>query len=389
MRMWAVFRKTMREMKREKLMLALTLLFAPFFVALAWVVWVNWSTTFRVLILDQDRAATATPEERDAIVGTLRSMRRADGSSFLDVAEARDLAAAEDELRERRAAVLVIVPPGFRAALHAAAAAAGQGAAPSPASVTLIGDLTNPAYAVAAVLASAGVDACAQAITGRARPVTIAERAMGASGVRSDFELAVPGILVFAVILLVFLAAMMIARETEAGTIKRLQITRMTALDYLGGTSLALVLVGVAAVLVALVSAWALGYRNQGPLWTAIVIGAVTSLSIIGTGLIVACFSRTVAQAFVIANFPLGLLMFFSGTMFPMPRYELCSLAGHGVSPFDLLPTTHAVIALNKVLTLGGGIGEVWYELISLLVLSALYFLAGVWLFRRKRLRAA
>lgn len=38
---------------------------------------------------------------------------------------------------------------------------------------------------------------------------------------------------------------------------------------------------------------------------------------------------------------------------------------------------------------LGAGIGDVAYELAALVVLSGLYFGAGVWLFRRRHLRPA
>jgi hypothetical protein len=50
---------------------------------------------------------------------------------------------------------------------------------------------------------------------------------------------------------------------------------------------------------------------------------------------------------------------------------------------FDFLPPAHAVVALNKVLTLGAGLPEVAYELIALILLSILYFSVGVWLFQR------
>ena len=54
---------------------------------------------------------------------------------------------------------------------------------------------------------------------------------------------------------------------------------------------------------------------------------------------------------------------------------------------YDLLPPTHAVNALNKVFTMGAGLGEVAFELIALILLSILYFGAGVWLFQRMHLR--
>jgi ABC-2 type transport system permease protein len=67
---------------------------------------------------------------------------------------------------------------------------------------------------------------------------------------------------------------------------------------------------------------------------------------------------------------------------------SLFSLGGRTIGLYDILPPTHAVVALNKVLTLGAGLGDVAYELTALLVLSVIYFAAGVWLFQRAHLRA-
>ena len=57
------------------------------------------------------------------------------------------------------------------------------------------------------------------------------------------------------------------------------------------------------------------------------------------------------------------------------------------VGLYDILPPTHAVAALNKVFVLGAGVGEIWYELAGLLILTVIYFLIGVWLFQRTHLR--
>ena len=107
----------------------------------------------------------------------------------------------------------------------------------------------------------------------------------------------------------------------------------------------------------------------------------------IGVGMIVASFSKTVSHAFVIANFPFGFFMFLSGAAFPVPMGKWFTLWGHDFNFADLLPPTHAVAALNKVFTLGAGIEEITFELAALAVLSVLYFGVGVWLFRRMHLR--
>jgi len=253
--------------------------------------------------------------------------------------------------------------------------------------VTYVGDLTQPYYAVAAVMVNSVFESYVKTALGQPMPIRVTEEPLGASGARTEFENYVPGLLIFAVILLVFSAPMAVAREVEAGTLRRLQITRMRSLDFLGGVTLTQMIVGVAALLLALAVAMLLGFRSQGPLWAAIIIGAIASLSVIGVGLIVACFSRTVTQAFLLANFPLAFFMFFSGAMFPVPRLTVFSIGSQSVALFDILPTSHAVIALQKIFVLGAGLNDVAYELIALTLLSGVYFAIGVWLFKRTQLR--
>ncbi len=387
MRLLAVFRKSLKEQTRDILLLSLSLVFAPFFVFLYWLFFPSGSTTYTVLVINNDVSVPlvdgTTLAAGDAAVEAIRRVTYANGNPLLVVKTITDRAEAETRLRDRSALVLVIIPEDFSRTIQAARAG-GRSIAPS---ITFGGDLTNPYYPVAAILATTAIDQYVEAATGHQPNVRFVEEPLGASGARSEFETYVPGLLIFAVVMLVFLAAMTVTREVEAGTLRRLQITRMTSLDFLGGISASLILIGVAQVVLALLTAWLLGFHSQGPLWVAILVGIVTSFSIIGAGLVVACFAKTVTQAFLAASFPMVLFMFFSGAIYPVPRVPLFSLAGRTIGLYDILPPTHAVIALNKVLTLGAGLGDVFYELMVLLILSIVYFAAGVWLFRRTHLR--
>jgi ABC-2 type transport system permease protein len=71
--------------------------------------------------------------------------------------------------------------------------------------------------------------------------------------------------------------------------------------------------------------------------------------------------------------------------MLPIPRNEL--IAGFALN--DILPPTHAVIALNKIFTFGAGSSEIRYELLMLGILSIVYFAIGIFLFRRNHLLKA
>ncbi|MFZ5880280.1 MAG: ABC transporter permease [Chloroflexota bacterium] len=378
----------MREQKRDLWVVGLSLAFAPLFVFIYWLMTGGSGTTsYGVLVINQDVSAlqadgTTLSAGQDVVDG-LRALTYENGGALLRVIEAGDRADAETRLRNREAAALVIIPADFSESLSAFR----SGDLSANTDLTFIGDLTNPTYTVAAVMAMTVADSYTQGLTSAARPVNLVEIPLGDSAARTEFENYVPGLLALAVVLMIFQAAMTPARDIETGAMKRLRLTRLTAFEYLGGTVLWLALVSVGSVLLTFLTAVAFGFRSQGPLWLAFVIAAITSLSIIGIGLIVACFSKTVSQAFVIANFPLGFLMFLTGAAFPLPRMNLFTLAGRSIALADFLPPTHAVVALNKIFTLGAGLDEVLYELAALTILTGLYFGVGVRLFQRAQMR--
>jgi len=390
MKLFNVFQKCAREQRRDLWVVGLSLAFAPLFVTIYWMMTgATGSTTYSVLVINHDQAAAvsgapALNAGADVVQG-FNAITYQNGAPFLKVIETADRGEAETRLRNREAAALIILPEDFSSSL-AAYRAGNQKASTG---VTFVGDLTNPTYTIASVMAMTAVDNYVNTVTQAPRPVRLAEIPLGASAARTEFENYVPGLLVLATILMIFQAAMTPARDIESGVMRRLRLTRLSAFDYLGGTTLWVGLVSTAAVLLTFATAVAFGFRSQGALWVAILVGVLNSLAIIGIGLIVACFSKTVSHAFVIANFPLGFLMFLSGAAFPLPRANLFTLLGHGFALPDLLPPTHAVIALNKIFTLGAGPGEVVFELASLTVLTLLYFGVGVWFFSRAQMRAS
>ena len=388
MRFWSVFRKAVREQKRDLWVLALSLAFAPLMVLLYWLfTGGNATTSYGVLVINQDIGFTLPDgtllEAGEEVIQAMQDLTFKDGSPILQVELASERSSAEKQLREREAAALVIIPVDFSQVV----AEVQKGTLFPNTSVEFIGDLTNPYYTVAAVMAMTAVDGYAMTATEDYRPIGLVETPLGDSAARTEFEMYIPGLFVLAVIMMLFQAAMSVAREIEGGKLKRLRLTPMRAFDLLGGLTAWLLIVAVIEVLVTFAVATALGFRSQGDLWIAVLVGIITSFSVIGVGLIVASFSKTVSQAFVIANFPFGILMFLSGAALPVPIGTLFTLGSRDFNFADLLPPTHAVAALNKIFTLGAGIREVWFELTALILLSLLYFGLGIWLFRKMHLK--
>jgi len=381
--MLAVAGKTLREQVRNPWLPLLAIGLGPFFVLLMWAFFPSGgSTTYPVVVVDSDTGASGGGiRSGDRAFASLRSLTYDTGVPILDVRQVADLDHAQAEIEARRAVAFVELPEGFTRSLLAARQ--GTGAVP----VRIGGDLGSPTYPVVAIMIADGLDRFARQETGRTALLDLTETPLGASGSRTEFELYVPGVLVFAIGLMMFAAATALAQETEAGTINRLVRAPISAAELLGGITIVQVLVGLVAGLASLGTAALLGFRSAGPIWMALPIWVLTSLSVIGLGLLVAAFTRSVAQAFLVANFPFGLFMFLSGTMFPVRGVPLFTLAGHEVNLLDLLPPRHAVNALTSVFSFGST--SIGYELVMLTLLSAAYFLLGAWAFHRRHLRVA
>jgi ABC-2 type transport system permease protein len=388
MRLLNVVLKCFREQRRDLWVLGLSLAFAPLFVLLYYLMTGGTgSTSYNVLVINRDQPAALAGGSRltagEAIIAGLRDLSYKNGSPLLKIIPSQDEAQAETQLRDRQASLLLVIPPDLSATL----ADYQRGSSQAATQVTFKGDLTNPTYTIAAVMVMTVTDTWVNQATHAPRPVVLNEVPLGDSSSRSEFENYIPGLLVMAVVLLVFQAAMMPARDIEAGALRRLRLTSLTSFEYLGGLSIWMTIVAALSIVITFAAALALGFRSQGPIALSMLIDLVAAVSVIAIGLIVACLSKTVSQAFVIANFPLGLLMFLTGAAFPLPRPTLFTLFGHAISYADLLPPTHAVIALNKIFTLGAGLGDVAFELTALILLTALYFGIGVWLFQRTQMR--
>jgi ABC-2 type transport system permease protein len=388
MKMLSVFRKGLREQLREPWLLVLVVIMAPFFIFLMSLVYGSGSFSYRLAVIDHDHPVI-TIDGSDyhgsrELMQSLVALKNQGGKPALSVQRLPNRSAAEALLMSGKAHALLEIPAGFSRNIDAAR----RHLPVSPERLVYSGDMSSSSYLVTAVLAVNVVATYLENTTGQKGPVVFVEEPLGKSGGRSELDLAIPGMFVLAIIMLLFPVAMSLARESENGCLKRLQLTNLNTWELLGGVGLVQISVGVVAVLLAFATARAVGFQSQGPIGYAIIIGIIASFATIGVGLLVACFSRSVTEAFLIGNFPMMLLMFFSGSMIPIPKMPLFSWGSVTVGLWDWLPTTHAVAAMNKVLGLGLGLADIAYEATSLVVLSALYFFAGVQLFKRRRMAA-
>ncbi|MBN1339528.1 MAG: ABC transporter permease [Bacteroidales bacterium] len=386
MKLKSIIIKSFREQLRNFWMLALTLILAPFFVFVYYLINESTQQHYEILVLNHDRGAKthAGQFNHGAFLINLFNETIKD---TLSVPVSMISAVSEEEateiIKNKKADLLLILPEDFSEKINALSSGPDS---PSP-EITLLGDLTSYNYMISAVWAFEIVN---RYITGAIRiksPLTLKEESIGHSGDIDEFDLWVPGLLVISLIMLMFTASIAIVGEVENKTILRLKLSHMRTIEFLAGTSFVQILTGISALLLTLATAVAMGFSYTGSLWNLLLIGTLTSISIIAFSLLIAAFTRSANEVLVIGNFPMFLFMFFTGAAFPMKGAELFSLGGYPVTIQGIMSPTHAISALNKTFVMGMDTVDILPEIIALLILTLIYFLLGAWAFRKRHMK--
>lgn len=387
MRWLDVFGKGLKEQLREFWILVMILVMAPLFIAIYYLMAETEDPEYDVILVNYDRGAMHLGKNYnlgDSIAANAFKLAALPEMSMLNFSTHGNRDEAIEKLRRKQADVLVVLPEN----LSSSVLASGDGEQVR-ARLELVGDVTRIEYLVGAVWSEELIN---QYILSAAKikiPVSWKETTLGFSGKRSAFEIYVPGLLILSIIMIIFSASAAIVREPEMRTLERLRISRLTALEFLGGISLVQILLAILSLLFALLTAIALGYTLlPGTLGFILLISILTAFSMVSFSLLVAAMCRSVKEVAIIGTFPLFLLMFFTGAAFPISGGELFTLGEYTLRLNHILSPTFAVEALNKVLIRGMGVKDTLPEMMAIVVLSLLYFVSGTWAFKRRHMRA-
>ena len=387
MKVVSIARKSLLELWREPLLLGLMLFFSVVLVGFYYIAFGHTdsglSNYLLVQVANDDAGATfADGSNRQAGTELLNTIRteQFDGQPVFNVTEVSDLHTAEIALRERKLSLLLTIPPNFSLAL------AGETSA--PATVTLTGDPHTDSFIFARSMLEGVIRRFVQETqTGVPPPDIVAYEFLPGTGTMSDFDFDVAGIIVFGICFAMITTATVLVRENGQGTLRRLRLTRASARDLLVGVTLAQIIVILVQIFITFGAAAALGFENNGSLLLVVAIGLLFSLSVIGLGLVVACFARNDGEAANLASGLLVPLIFLSGALFPMPDAPLFSFGSITVQVYDFSPATHATEALRKVMIFGDGPAAITYELAMLTILSVVILVGGIVLYQRLQLR--
>ncbi|MBN2716333.1 MAG: ABC transporter permease [Deltaproteobacteria bacterium] len=394
-RFFAIVGMAVKQKLRDRLALSLALLTAPLFVVFYWVLFNDTERVYRVDVLDLCAMSAASCQNlalpmqsgKDANTAHVQNIRKAlaqvsreQGGFEFKFNDVSSLSEAKSNLRKGVTDVVVF----FSTPLITGPT--GQSGASA---VELFGDVSSANYQFCAMIIERVITGYASRFQNATPPVIFRRQALGVSDQKTPFEAYVPGLLVFAVIMLIFSSAMSVVKEIEAGTFARMAMAPVSTVQLVGGLSLVQLVVGILSVILTFMTASLLQFKSEGSIVVAMVVAAIACAASVGIGMVVAAVAKTQSRAFLISSIVMFLLVLFSGIIFPRPELTVFYLGGHPVDLFDVLPTTHLGNALNKVLSLGAPASDVWFEMSVLSVIALSSFLLGSLLFARSGKPAA
>ena len=382
----SIIARSLKEQLRSYWILLLSLSMGPFFILVYFLIMESSKPQYDMLVLNNDTGTTTdgkTINHGNGLTGVFKEVIPRTNPSTFKVTEVSSRDQGEKILRNRDADALIMIDSIFSLSLEKQIA--GDSSATSE--IEFTGDLTSVNYLISAVWANEIVDEYALKSTNSRRVIRVSETAFGSSGSIDDFDMIVPGILILSLIMLMFTASIAFVSEVENRTIMRLKLSKISTFEYLSGISVVQLFVGIISLLLTLFTAIALGFNYSGSLLIMALIAALASLSIISFSLIIAAVTRSAAEVLVVGNFPMFLFMFFTGAAFPMKGNTLFTVAGYPISIMGLMTPTHAISALNKTLVMNMDFKSIVPEIISIVILTILYFMIGAIIFKRRHLK--
>ena len=352
---FAVGRKELRQMSRDRRTL-LILVFVPAFFLLLYGYALNWDIR-HVTLAVQDR--DGTPESRALVSAFVNS------SYFDRVADAYSPDEIDRLLDLNHARAVLIIPEGFARDLARRQAPEVQ--------VIINGENANTATTVmgyaANIIRSAGAT-LAPAAAPSPPPVSVEPRIWYNPELRSTLFL-VPGLIAYILMITAVIStAISIVREKEVGTMEQVRMAPIDTFSFVVGKTIPYFLISLASAALIVLAAMLLFELPMRGNWIALLVALSLFIAgALGTGLVISTVADTQQVAFQAAMLSSFLpTLMLSGFIFPissMPqalqivtyavpaRYFLIALRGivlKGTSIWLLLPQMGALIVYAAVM---------------------------------------
>lgn len=387
MRVLFILKKCIVEILRDWKILLFSLIFGPMFILIFHTFYSNTQASYNVVVNNADMKVVTkgnvSLNAGDELIKLLRSRRNSDGSIIYSISLENSKDKALKELKDKKYDVYISIPKDFSESIENRL----KNPLESKTKLMLYGDMTSSKYIVPAITIGSISEEFVSSITGTPKTLEFVEKSIVNYKERTDFEATIPAAILLGIIMLLFTSAIALIKEVEAGTIRRLQISKASSKELLIAITVSQLLIGIIAIVLTIFTAITLFHaKSEGSLALVYLISTLCCISIIAIGFILAGFSRSVSDILILGNLPYFLLFLLSGAV-PIPRINILSFGNHSISVSDIFPTTTAMTALKLVMDQGKGLNDVMFEIIMMIVVTIIYFILGIYLFNQKHMK--
>lgn len=385
MKILSLLKKNIILQVRDYWALLITVSLGPFFVVIYWLITAGFPSYYNVLVINNDKGIIEKNiNYGNSFIEMCNTDQRILETMHIKILTSLDSGKAI--IKKRDADAMVVIPDDFSQTIDNSIDTAKHDTLIPK--VHFLGEKSNTRYLVSVITSYSAIDAFIKYLTKAKEPWKMEETFIDEEKLkRSDFEMQIPGIFILSVIMLLFSAGMLIIRDIEDKSLSRLKLTKMTVFDYVTGVTLTQILVGVISVISTYILATLFGFRSLGSISSVVVISMIAFIGIIGITFIVVSFCKNATIFVVAGQFPLFVLIFFSGAMIPIPRNPMFYLFDNGICWNDFLPVGMSVTALNGVFNDGKSIFDLNFQIIYSSIISITYLIIGLYLFNKKHLK--
>ncbi|RUT44412.1 ABC transporter permease [Paenibacillus anaericanus] len=381
MRLLAVFKKSLIEQIRDYKALVLTLLSPVIFIVIFGLAFGQGFYTYTLGISNDDVGVMG-----EKLIYEFQNSKYPNGNLMFSVVMVDyDTEQVLNGIKKQKYDAHLYIPSDFSESLHNS----GQGGETSSVRVPITG---NPSYISYNLISSFVENHIHNFVWTKGmvdNPIEIVYEETESTKIKSEFENMAPGLMVFSVFFLLILSSMVVTKEVENRTIQRIVLSKIKPFEIYAGVSLSQLLLAVVMLPMVFATSLMLGFTTTGSFGLAYLVGLIATFSAIGIGMIISAFCKTSLEAFIIGNVVVTPMMFLAGIFFKVPPVKLFTIMGKEIELLTLMPTLDAVNAMNKILINDADFFGILPELIVLTLLSAGYFMLGVYLFSRRYMRKA
>jgi ABC-2 type transport system permease protein len=374
----AVTKRVFKDVKNDKRTIALILIapiFAMFVFGLAFSGNVEDVST---IIVNHDNGFVLPNGQNLSISNDITSNLN---TSVMDIKYMNDDAAATKEVEDGKSYAVIIFPENFTQDVYRSQTGNSTGNSSSSTEITIKDDesIVNIKTAITGTVADAITTTMEN--NGINPPVKLStDPIYGQNAQFIDFV--VPGVMGFIVYLLTTLLTLLaFVGERTSGTLERLLSTPIRESEMVGGYAIAFGIIGtVQAAFLLLVAIAVFRITVIGNVFLAFLVVALLAVVSQALGILLSNLAKTEGQAVQFVPFIILPVFLLSGVFWPIQAIPAW------LRPLSyLVPPTYAVDACRAVLLKGWGLGQIWPDILALILFAVLFLIAATLSLKRRK----